>query len=157
TPAAEGADAELHLGGIAVDHLYILEGDPHAIGHDLGEGRLVPLSMGRGPAVYRHLPRRVDAYRGTLPAPSPGADRAQHLGRSHAADLHIGGHPDAKVFPFLARALLLPAQLLISRHLERFFEGWLIVATVVCHPGRGGVGEGVGRYEVPTPDLCRVH
>src|SRR5262249_60428135 len=43
--AAEGAEALGPRARVAVDHLHVVGGDAEMVGHDLGEGRFVPLPV----------------------------------------------------------------------------------------------------------------
>ena len=71
--AAVGAHAELDQPGVAVDDLDIVERHAQLVGHDLGEGRLLPLAVREEPVKTVTLPvgwKRIvpDSHR---PAPAP--------------------------------------------------------------------------------------
>jgi hypothetical protein len=79
--AAEGAEALGAAARVAMDHDDVVRRHPEVVGHNLGEGGLVPLAMGALPGDGRHAPRALDLQAAALPA-----ERAR---------LHIGGEPDA--------------------------------------------------------------
>ena len=78
--AAVGVQPPGRHRGVAVQHLDVVGGDAEGVGHDLGEGGVVALAVGGGPADHGDLAGGVAADRGPLPAaagvlergPAPG-------------------------------------------------------------------------------------
>ncbi len=128
--AAAGAVAHRRVHGVAVAHHDLVEVHAQAVGDDLGEGRLVSLSVGRRAGVGRHRAARLHADDGALERPE-------------AAHLHVAGHADAEEHAIAALhpLLLLGAQRRHAGDVQRLGEGPVVLAAVVVLPGGRRVRE----------------
>ena len=151
---AVGAHAELHLIGVAVNDIDVVDADAELVGHDLGERGDVTLAVGRRPGVDRDCRRRVDPHDGALPQSSLGAERPGHGRRRQTAGLDEGREADTEgVLTRFTPTCLLFAKIVVARHLEGSVESRLVISTVVLQRHLGRVRELVGLYEVLAPDL----
>ena len=141
--AAEGADTVPDERGVALDDLDHLHRNLELVGHQLGIRRLVSLAVGGRAREHGH-------------APVVGHHEVRDLVLLEAADLDVGGEPDAHEPALGARRLLLPAQLLVAGLDERMVEGARVLAAVVGVAERRVVGETVRRDEVAPPHFGRV-
>ena len=131
------------------------------MGHDLGEGRLVPLPLGLHREADHRLAGGVDPQLAAVghaeaedvhvPA-GPGADP---LREERQADPHEGALAGLGVAsPLLG---LLRPQLLVAGGVERHPQRRGVVAGVVLPAGLRGVGELLRLDQVLHPQLGRVH
>ena len=121
---------------------------------DLRERRLVALALRLDAELEDRLPGRMDAQLGRVEHLDP--EDVVLAARARADDLGEAREADPDQPPFLARPLLLLAQLLVADALERLVERRLVVAGVVLEAGRGRVRELVRLDEVLPPQLGRV-
>ena len=125
-----------------------IHGDAELLLHQHRPGGFVPLAVGRAAgvdgrgAVVRHLEL------GRLPG-----------GRVGRGDLHVGGEADAELPDVAAGApaLLLLAQIVVTRRGQHLVQRIGVLAAVVQGAGLGLEGELVWRDEVAPPDFGRVH
>ena len=122
-----------------MDDLHVVRRDPEVVGHDLGEGGLVPLPVGTRAGDGRHPPRPLHLDAAALPA--------------EGARLDVGREADAHDLPAPAALRLLAPQARVVRGVEGTLESELIVAGVVDLAGGCLIREGVRRDEVPASDL----
>ena len=156
--AAVGAHAELDQVGVAVDDLDRLRRDAEPVGDDLGEGRLVTLSVGGGAGVDGDGTGGVDAHVGALPQSGLSAQRADDRRGRETASLDVGRETDPEL-PAAgavgAAGRLLAAQVVVADHLERAVHRRRVVARVVRERDLGLVREGVRRHEVSLANFDR--
>ena len=129
--AAVGAPAHGRGVGVAVDNLHVVHGDAQLIGHNLGEGGLLALAVGRRANEDVDLAGGVEAHRGALPQAAAETDGAGHLGGPKAADFAVTGYADAGNNTALAGVGLFVAQLVIVDVFQGYVQGCFVVATVV--------------------------
>ena len=136
----------LHERRVGMDDTDVGVGDREHATDELRERGLVPLPERRGAHVGRRGAVGLDVD-------------ARELLRGEPGDLDVGGEPDAHRGPVAARApfRLLGTERGIVGQLERAIEGHLVVPRVVFGPRRRPEREGVGRDQVPPPELRRVH
>ena len=143
-PAPAGAIAHGRVGGVAVAHDDLVEGDAEVVGDDLGEGRLVALAVGGRACERGDRPARLHAHGGALE-------------RAEAAHLDVASHadPEEPAVPAGPPRLLLGPEAGVARDVERLPERPVVLARVVGLAGGSLVGEGVGGDEVLPTDLFR--
>ena len=140
-------------------HVHVLGVDAELLGHDLGERRLVPLSLGLHRDPQHRRPGRVHAQLAAV-----GHAEAEHvhvLARPGADGLGEEGDADPhQALPTLraggAARGLLGSQLVVPGDPQRLLHGRRVVARVVDPPGAGRVRELVAADEVAQPQLDRV-
>ena len=158
--AAATERADSHAGrfeGVAVTDLDVVRADTQRIGRDLRPGRLVALAVRGCPGEHLDRTRGVNADARAFVATPAHAERGVRLRRGEAADLDVARDPDAAVVAarFRFGAPLLEA--LVVGHRERAVERGRVVAAVVRDAADRVEREGVGRDEVLTAELGRVH
>jgi len=143
---------------VPVEHLDVLEGDPEPVRDDLGERRLVALTVGRGTGEHLDLAGRQHPHARVLPAAGAVVQRAEHPGGSQPAHLGERRDADAELDPVAGGAAchLLGAQLVVAEHRLGVRRGGLVVAGVVLEPRNGGEGELLGLDPVHLTDHERV-
>ena len=125
--AAEGAHAVPDQRGVALDDAHHLHGDLELVGHQLGEGRLVPLAVRGGSREHGHVP-------------VVGHHEIGDLRLLEAADLDIGRHADAREAAAGPRRLLRLPQGVVAGPGQRVVEGARVFAAVVTVPEGRRVG-----------------
>ena len=129
--AAVGPPAHRRALGVAVDDLHVVRRDAQFARNDLGERRFLALTV-RGCADHDvDLPAGMEPQDGALPEAALEADRAGHLRRPEAADLHIGREPEADVAALFSRGGLLGAETLVPSFPKQLGQGAVVVAAVV--------------------------
>ena len=111
-------------------------------------GGLVPLAVGRAAGVDGRGAVVRDLELGRLP-----------VARVGRGDLHVGGDADAELpdVPAGSPALLLLAQVVVTRRGQHLVQRLGVLAAVVQGTGLGLERELVGRDKVAPPDYGRVH
>src|SRR5262249_12736579 len=130
-PAAEGSDSVLHNRGIAMNDCDVVQVDSQLVGRDLGKRGLLSLPVRRDPGKNGDLAGGLDPHGCAFPA--AGRSRCRW---SYRANLDIGRNADSDKPALLARLLLILAQLLVPRHLERLVQSGLVVSAVIEKPCR---------------------
>ena len=149
-PRGEGAHAERNGRGVPTHHGDPVERNAEDIGGDLGEGRLVSLSLAAGAGGHHRAPRGVEPHRGALVRPD---------GRA----FHVAGEADAAIHALGAQLLLLCAKRVIAHGGQRRFEARLEVSAVVDEPVAIAirqvdlVGQVGGGEIVPASEVCGIH
>ena len=92
---AVGADAVGDPRRVAMDDLDLGRVEAGLVGDELGEGGLVALAVGVAAGEHRDAAGRADAGHGDLVLAAGAALLDQHLGRPHAAGLHVEGDAEA--------------------------------------------------------------
>ena len=118
--------------GVAVQDDDVFDRHAKPVGRDLGEGRLLPLAVGRDAGNDGDFARHFHPHA----APFPAARRHRRR-RPHAADLDVGGDADAEQPPGGTRGGTLLHQLIPVGELLRLDERLLVVAAVVGDAARG--------------------
>ena len=155
-PATVGIHAHRSAGGVAVDDLDVIDRDAEHVAHDLGKGRLVPLTVRRAPHDHLDLAGEVKAHDGAAPQPDAGVGCGRGR-RSATADLDIGRQPHTEVLALFAELRLATTDVGVAGELQRLVERWDVITRVVAEPGTVGVGKrGLGDEVLPT-NLRRVH
>ncbi len=95
---------------------------------------------------------------GRLPSTRAVLQRCEDPARGEPTHFNVGRQADPEMPGGARRAsvLLLSTPVVVADHLERPVERRRVVTAVEQQPGARRVGEGVGRDEVPAPDLRRV-
>ena len=84
-----GAHAHLHLVGVAMDDRDAVDRNAETLGSELGEGRLVALSVRMGASQDLDRADRIDPDLGAFPQSDAGAERADSGGRCNAAGFDV--------------------------------------------------------------------
>src|SRR5256885_6196091 len=122
--AAVRVHPERSDGGVAVQHLDVVEADAELVGDDLRHGRLVTLSVRRGADQHLDGAGRQEPDRRRVPAACSVADRAENAGRRESAHLDVGREADAELLrvTLLAPLGLLLAYVVVVEDLQRRVE-----------------------------------
>ncbi len=146
-------------GGVAVQHLDVLERDAELVGDDLAPRRLVALAVRRGAGDHLDLAGGQHPDGRRLPAAGTERQRAEHPRGGQAAHLGEGGEADAQLDRVvrLAAALLLGPQFVVADQLQRLLGGHLVVAAVVLEAGDRRERELLRLDPVLAAQLQRVH
>src|ERR1700761_1045723 len=114
-----------------MDNLDALDRDAEPVGDQLGESRLVPLTVAVRTGQHRDAAGRVDADRGAFEEAGPRAERADNSRRGNAAGLDVRGDAEATQFAATQRLTTPLLEALNIGRLQRQFEGRKVVAAVV--------------------------
>ena len=155
--AAVGAPPHRGVVRVAVHDLHVVDTDAKLVGHDLREGRFLPLAVRRRADEHVHLAGRVHPDDRAFPQTSLEPDRARHLRRAETADLDVGRDADADVAALRARRRLLPAEVLVADVRQRLVEHRLVIAAVVLEARDHIVAVVERRNQIAPPDFSRVH
>ena len=133
----------------------VLRRDPQLFGDDLGERRLVALSLALHGQTYDRLAGGVHPQLTTVGHPQ--TEDVHVLARPSTDGLGEERDPDAHQLPSSTLLGLLATQVVVPREVEGDLHGLVVLSRVVDPAGLGGIGELLGLDEVLAPQLHRVH
>ena len=150
-----GSESEWGVVGVAMNNVDVLWRNASLLGDDLGEGRLVALTLRLNREPNHGLTGWVDAKFATI-------------GHTETQDVHVltrtcthsfGKERDANAHQLATFALfgLLLAEFVVAGHLHSLAHCWLVVARVIDPTGLRFIRELIGLNEVLESEFGRVH
>ena len=151
---AVGAHAHLHLVGVAMHDRDIVDRNAETRGHELREGRLVPLAVRVRARQNLDRADRIDAHFRRFPQADAGAERTDRRRRRDAAGFDIGGVAETAQLALGGAGRLACREARRVVHLLRLGERGVVVADVIGHDHRRLMRE--LRHEVLAAEVGRI-
>eukprot|EP00043_Microstomoeca_roanoka_P002426 m.38320 g.38320 ORF g.38320 m.38320 type:complete len:1021 (-) comp11478_c0_seq1:708-3770(-) len=151
-----GAHAHRRVGGVAVVDLDLARIDADHLGHDLGEGGLVPLTVRMRAGIDADRAGCVDPHGGGFVKTGAGAQLSDEVRRRDAAGLDVMGDAEAAQLAAFLRFLGPGGEARVIRDLEHLVHRRVVIPGIVFDRHGGGIGELIGLDEVLTPQLDRI-